>query len=50
MGIIASIRARRQARKLARARDEPGVSSRDLRSVWRTRADYTMTNSERSDS
>ena len=46
MGIIASIRARRQARKLARARDEPGVSSRDLRSVWRTRADYTMTNSE----
>ena len=46
MGIIASIRARRQARKLARARDEPGVSSHDLRSVWRTRADYTMTNSE----
>ena len=46
MGIIASIRARRLARKLARARDEPGVSSRDMRGVWRTRADYTMTNSE----
>ena len=45
MGIFASIRARRQARQQARARDEPG-SVTGLRSVVRTRADYTMTNSE----
>lgn len=44
MGIIANIRARRQARQQARARDEPAISS--TRSVYRTRADYTMTNSE----
>ena len=42
MGIISSIRARRQAR----ARDEPEVNGHSLRGVWRTRADYTMTNSE----
>ena len=47
MGFIQTIRERRQARRMARARDEPGtVSTRDLRSVWKTRADYTMTNSE----
>lgn len=46
MGIFASMKARRQMRRLAKARDEPGVSSRDMRSVWRTRADYAMTNSE----
>ena len=46
MGIISSIRAHRQARRLARARDEPEVNGHSLRGVWRTRADYTMTNSE----
>ncbi len=45
MGIIASIKAHRQARRLARARDEPGRNI-DIRGVYRTRADYTMTNSE----
>lgn len=44
MGMIARIRERRQARQLAKARDEPAVSG--IRSVYRTRADYTMTNSE----
>lgn len=42
MGIFSGIRAARQAR----ARDEPAVSSADLRGVYRTRADYAMTNSE----
>lgn len=47
MGILNTIKAHRQARRLARARDEPGsVSTRDVRSVWKTRADRTMTNSE----
>jgi len=47
MGILSTIKAHRQARRLARARDEPGnVSTRDVRSVWKTRADRTMTNSE----
>jgi HK97 family phage portal protein len=47
MGILNTIKAHRQARRLARARDEPGsVSIRDVRSVWKTRADRTMTNSE----
>ena len=45
MGIIARIKAHRQARRLARARDEPGRNV-DIRGVYRTRADYTMTNSE----
>ena len=44
MGIMASIKAHRQARRQARARDEPGQY--DVRGVWRTRADYMMTNSE----
>ncbi len=44
MGILASIKAHRQARRQARARDEPGQY--DVRGVWRTRADYMMTNSE----
>lgn len=47
MGILNTIKAHRQARRLARARDEPGsVSTRDVRSVRKTRADCTMTNSE----
>lgn len=47
MGILNTIKAHRQARRLARTRDEPGsVSTRDVRSVWKTRADRTMTNSE----
>lgn len=44
MGIIARIKAHRQARRLARARDEPGAYN--TRGVYRTRADYMMTNSE----
>lgn len=44
MGIIARIKAHRQAKRLARARDEPGAYN--TRGVYRTRADYMMTNSE----
>ena len=44
MGIFARIKAHRQARRLARARDEPGAYN--TRGVYRTRADYMMTNSE----
>lgn len=44
MGIVDGLKARRQARREAKARDEPQPSN--LRSVNRARADYMMTNSE----
>ena len=44
MGLIARRKAHRQAKRLARARDEPGAYN--TRGVYRTRADYMMTNSE----
>ena len=44
MGIFANMKQRRQARQLAKARDEPEISS--TRTVTRTRADYSMTSSE----
>ena len=44
MGIFSNLKARRQARQQAKARDEPGMNA--LRNVTPVRGDWTMTGSE----